>query len=231
MTDRYVEKLRQLSTLLAAYMRDVTCTMHHSIQAITPGTKIIGRAYTVKGPDIYLDALESIPESSVYVHAHTSQDAAVYSGIYGEMYGKSRGLLGAVIDGGIHNRLETEQSDIPTFARFVCPKPGINRRHGVIQVPVVCGGVTVCPGDIVLGDADGVVVIPKANEQDIDKHLDGFLDGMLGLFAKIAALPGIIITEHEALKEMFELKYQHPYDYWRYYEPWAAKWRKKYGNL
>lgn len=230
MTDKYVEKFRQLSTSLAAYMRDVTYTMHHSIQAITPGAKISGRAYTVKGPDIYLDALESIPEAAIYVHAHTGEDAAVYCSWYGEMYGKPRGLLGAVIDGGIHDRSETEQSDIPTFARFVSPNPAINRRRGVIQVPVVCGGVTVCPGDIVLGDADGVVVIPKANEPDIDKNLDGFLDGC-DLFSKIAALPGIVITEHEALKEMFELKYQHPYDYWRYYEPWAAKWREKYGNL
>ena len=88
--------------------------------------------------------------------------------------------------------------------------------------------MAVDPGDILLGDADGVVVIPKRYQDEIYQHIDAFLEGM-DLFCKIAAgTPNIVVTEHEALKEMFELKYQHPYDYWRYYEPWAAKWKRKY---
>lgn len=231
MTDKYVEKFRQLSTFLAAYLRDVTHPMHHSIQAISPGAKLIGRAFTVMGPDTYLDALEAIPEGSVYVHAHTSEDTAVYSGSYGERFGRSRGLLGAVIDGGIHGRESTLNSDLPTFARFVTPNPAVNRRHGSFQVPVVCGGAPVCPGDIILADADGVVVIPQQNQHDIYTHLDGFLEGMCGLFAKLARQPDIVVTQHEALAEMFELKYQHPHDYWRHYEPWANKWRGKYAMI
>ncbi len=85
------------------------------------------------------------------------------------------------------------------------------------------------PGMLFLGDADGVVVIPRSNEAEIHKKVDGFLNE-LALFVKIAQQPGNVITEHEALGEMFALKYEHPCDYWRYYEPWAAKWRKKYGG-
>ena len=93
---------------------------------------------------------------------------------------------------------------------------------------MICGRVLVEPGDIVLGDADGVVVIPKCHQEDIYQHIDAFFKGT-ELFQKIVhTTPNIVVTEHEALGEMFELKYKYPFDYWRYYEPWAAKWSKKY---
>ena len=229
MTDKYVEKFADLNTFLAAYMRDVTYTMRHDIQPLGNTGKIIGRAFTVKGPDIYLNALESIPEHSIYVHGQTSDDHAVWSGVYADVYGKPRGLIGAVIDGGIHDRQITEECEMPSFCRFVNPLAAINRKEGVIQTPIVCGGVTVCPGDIIIGDADGVVVIPRANEEEIYEKMDGLLDG-LSYFADIARQPGIVVTEHEALGELIRLKYEHPNDYWRCCEPWADKWKKKYGE-
>ena len=227
MPDKYLEKFGRLRTFLVAYLRDVTHTMRPDIQSLNPDAKVIGRAFTVKGPDIYLNALESIPDGSVYVHAEASAHDAVWSGRYADRYGRCRGLKGAVIDGGIHCRRETAACDLPTFARFVSPRPAINRREGPIQVPVVCGGVPVCPGDIVLGDDDGVVVIPRAHEAEIYDKLDAFLHGLQFLL-HLGEQPGVIWTEHEALAEIFELKYAHPDDYWRHYEPWAQKWRQKY---
>lgn len=229
MSDKYVEKFRQLSTCLTAYMRDVSYPMHHDIRSCTQGAKVIGRAFTVKGPDIYLNALESITEGAIYVHAGAGEDNAIWSGWLAKLYGRPRRMVGAVIDGGATWKEVTAQCQIPTFARFFCPRQAINRQNGIIQVPLVCGGALVCPGDIVLGDDDGVVVIPRSTEEDVYKNVDGFLNGM-ALFRKLAQEPGIVITEHGALKEMFTLKYQHPYDYWRYYEPWAAKWQKRYGS-
>ena len=228
MADKYIEKFRKLDTWVVAYMRDVTYAMHHDIHHLgQKSVKVIGRAFTVTGPDIYLNALESIPEGSVYVHADTGDDTAVWSGLYADLYGKHRGLVAAVIDGGVHTLSATTDCAMPTFARFAAPRPAINRKEGLIQIPVTCGGVTVCPGDIVMGDDDGVVVIPRANEQEIFDLLDGFINGH-DFFVKLAIQPGLVITEHEALKDMFELKYEHPYDYWRYYEPWSAKWRGRY---
>ena len=227
MKDKYIEKFGGLRSFLVAYMRDVAYTLSPEIQALNPEARMIGRAFTVTGPDIYLNALESIPAGSVYVHAAASADDAVWSGRYAERYGRSRGLVGAVIDGGIHCRKETVACAMPTFARFVSPRPAVNRKEGPIQVPVVCGGVPVCPGDLVLGDEDGVVVIPRANEEEIYSKLDAFLHGLRFLL-RLGEGPGVIMTQHEALSEIFALKYAHPSDYWRYYEPWAEKWRQKY---
>ena len=230
MKDTYLDKFRELSTPMAAYMRDVTCVLDHDIQSLSPGARVIGRAFTVKGPDIYLNALESIPDGSIYVHAEASDVLAAWSGSLAEIYGKPRGLIAAVIDGGVKGREEAARCEIPTFARFVTPIPAINRQEGIIQVPVVCGGAPVSPGDVVLGDADGVVVIPQCHEDELYKKMDGFLYG-IEMFMKIARQPGVIVTKHEALAEMLALKYEHPYDYWRHYEPWSARWRKKYGSL
>ena len=228
MADKSIEKFADLGTVLIAYMRDVTYTMHHSIQAFNNKARMIGRAFTVKGPDIYFNALESIPKQSVYVHSQGSEDHAVWSGVYAEVYGESRGLIGAVIDGGIHDRKITAECPMPTFGRFVSPLPGINREEGTIQIPVVCGGVPVCPGDIIIGDADGVVVIPRTNEEEIYRKVDGLIDG-LALFLKVAQQPGVVVTKHEALGELVKLKYKHPHDYWRCCESWADKWKEKYG--
>lgn len=134
MSDRCLAKLEQLReagqfrTFLFAYMRDVTYTMHHEIQCLNPDAQVIGRAYTVKGPDIYFNAAESIPQGSVYVHGHAGDTCAVWCGGYSEVYGKPRGMVAAVIDGGIHGRKITRECNMPTFARFVTPVPAINRR-------------------------------------------------------------------------------------------------------
>jgi regulator of RNase E activity RraA len=210
-------------------MRDVTRTMSPSIKARNKQPKFIGRAFTVKGPDIYINAVEQkVPEGSVFVQAHTDDIHSVWNDFIANTYARPRGIVAAVIDGGIDGSEDIAEGDFPVFARFVSPLPAINRKEGPTNVPLVCGGVTVEPGDIILGDVDGVVVIPKCHQDVIYQKLDGFLNGS-ALFVKIATeTPNIVVSKHEALGEMFELKYQHPYDYWRYYEPWAAKWRKKY---
>ena len=193
--------------------------------------KFIGRAFTVKGPDIYMNAVEEkVPEGAVFVQADTDELHSVWAAFFTEMYARPRGMVAVVIDGGVTGSQAMAEGDFPIFASFVSPLPAINRKEGPIQVPLVCGAVVVEPGDIVLGDACGVVVIPKCHQDEIYQNLDGFCEG-IDLFVKIATTtPNIVVTEHEALREMFEFKYQHPHNYWRYYEPWAAKWLKKYGG-
>ena len=69
-------------------------------------------------------------------------------------------LAGVVIDGAVRDRAELEALDLPVFARGVHPAGPLKAHPGSINVPVTCGGVTVTPGDIVVGDDDGVTVVP-----------------------------------------------------------------------
>jgi 4-hydroxy-4-methyl-2-oxoglutarate aldolase len=72
------------------------------------------------------------------------------------------GLLGLVTDGPVRDTVEIATLGFPVFAGAVTPRVGTNRRIGFTQVPISCAGVPVQPDDIVVGDADGVVVIPRA---------------------------------------------------------------------
>lgn len=229
MSDKYVEKFAKLSTHMAAYMRDVTYVMDPAIQSVNLGhyeVKVIGRAFTVKGPDIYMNALHAIPKDSVYVQGVGHPTHGVWCGFLVETYGRSRGLKAAVIDGGITNRTETAKCDVPTFAKFVSTRPAVNRKEGAIQVPIVCGGAPVKPNDIILADEDGVVVIPQENQEEIYSKIDAFLEA-IGFFVEVydAEAVGTVVTEHDILGKLFQHKYDHPADYWRGYEPWHAKYR------
>lgn len=75
-------------------------------------------------------------------------------------------LAGVVIDGAVRDRAELEALSLPVFARAVHPAGPLKAHPGSINVPVTCGGVTVTPGDIVVGDDDGVAVVPASAAAD-----------------------------------------------------------------
>ncbi len=72
-----------------------------------------------------------------------------------------RRLAGIVIDGACRDTLKLATLRLPVYARRVCPAAGTAQRLGAIQQAVSCGGVTVAPGDLVIGDRDGVVVVSE----------------------------------------------------------------------
>eukprot|EP00746_Dinoflagellata_sp_MGD_P072913 gnl/MRDRNA2_/MRDRNA2_29586_c0_seq1.p1 gnl/MRDRNA2_/MRDRNA2_29586_c0~~gnl/MRDRNA2_/MRDRNA2_29586_c0_seq1.p1 ORF type:complete len:343 (-),score=70.44 gnl/MRDRNA2_/MRDRNA2_29586_c0_seq1:47-1075(-) len=222
--DSRVEQLRKMQTWQIGYCGDVTRVVHHSVSAmnIKPGETMVGRAFTVNGPDIYLNALEGILPGSVYVHGGCDDKSAIFTPGWVTAYGKPRGLVGVVVDGGVYKSYNCKDAEVPIFAKFVTPRIGINRKEGLIQQTVTVGGVSISPGDIVMGDADGVVVIPKEHEDDLFAGLEKFVEAN-GNFGKVAATvikDGRVMTEDPALAAMFQRKYAHPNNYWRQYEPW-----------
>src|SRR5262249_35919378 len=117
-----------------------------------------------------------------------------------------RKLAGIVIDGACRDILTLATLQIPLYARWACPAPGTAERLGTTQQAVVCGGVNVQPGDVVIGDRDGIVVVsegellallPQAEEVQrtearfLERLMHG--EGLLGMLK---------FTEHcEALKQ------------------------------
>lgn len=74
---------------------------------------------------------------------------------------KVRSLGGIVIDGGIRDISELAEVGFPVFARSVIPEGTVKVTPGSINCPVICGGVVASPGDVVIGDENGVVAIPQ----------------------------------------------------------------------
>jgi len=127
--------------------------------------RIAGPAYPVKcppGDNLMLHAaIYRAPAGSVIVAEAGDMDYALAGGNVCAV-AKRHGIAGFVVDGAIRDLGEVRGIRFPVFARGVIPIPGARKTGGVLNGPVRCGGVHVAPGDIVVADEDGIVVVPKA---------------------------------------------------------------------
>jgi 4-hydroxy-4-methyl-2-oxoglutarate aldolase len=117
-----------------------------------------------------LDAIDAAPAGSVYVMV--LEDGADYAGIGGLMATamKFRGFAGAVIDASVRDTPQIRRLQFPVFSRGVVPSTTINHyRFAGGNIPVTCAGAKVNPGDIIVGDEDGVAVVPKEKAAEILK--------------------------------------------------------------
>jgi 4-hydroxy-4-methyl-2-oxoglutarate aldolase len=136
------------------------------LRAVYSGARLGGPAFTVQGiggDNLALHrAIYAAPPGSVLV---ADLQGARY-GHWGEVLAlaaQQRGLAGLVIDGGVRDITEMAAMDFPVFARHVSVV-GTGKLHtGTLGVTVRVAGVNVEPGDLVVGDADGVIVIPAAH--------------------------------------------------------------------
>jgi len=115
-----------------------------------------------------LEAIDQGSTDSVYVMVvEDGEDIAGMGGLMGTAM-SVRGYAGAVIDGGVRDVAYLRKIGFPVFATGIVPSTSVHHyKFGGGQIPVVCNGVPVNPGDIVVADSDGVAVVPKANAQAV----------------------------------------------------------------
>ena len=133
-----------------------------------------GPAFTVQvhTADILMvsKALAECPPGNVLViDGHGEKNTALWGGLTTDSAHRKK-IAGVVIDGAIRDLADIRGSKLPVFARAVVANAGGAEYAGKLQVPVSCGGQVVQPGDWLVGDDDGVVVIPLARlEEVLDK--------------------------------------------------------------
>jgi regulator of RNase E activity RraA len=115
-----------------------------------------------------LAAIDQGSTDSVYVMVlEDGQDIAGMGGLMGTAMA-ARGYAGAVIDGGVRDVAYLRKIGFPVYATGIVPSTSVHHyRFAGAQIPVVCDGVPVSAGDIVAADSDGVVVVPKAQAQEV----------------------------------------------------------------
>ncbi|WP_018762586.1 RraA family protein [Arthrobacter sp. 135MFCol5.1] len=142
-----------------------------SIKPVWPGARLAGPAFTVwtrAGDNAYLHRAlaEAAPGDVLVVNGQGDESRALMGDLIGAR-ARNAGIAGFVIDGAVRDAAGLERLGMPVFARSISPAGPYKNGPGILAGPVAVGGVAVLPGDIILGDGDGAVVVPRARAEEI----------------------------------------------------------------
>ena len=147
--------------------------MDSGIRPIDPDSKLIGEAYTVRcHPRDNLaihKAIYEAPKGSVLVVDTQGYHDCGYFGDIMALACQVRGIAGLVIDGGCRDSYDLKEMGFPVFSRTINSGGTIKVTSGQTACPIICGGVSVDTGDLIIADRDGVVAIKHENVENVLK--------------------------------------------------------------
>ncbi len=186
-----VAALRQYGTATIHEAMGRVGLMQPYMRPVYKGAKLCGPAVTAllqPGDNWMLHVVaEQIRDGDVVVAACTSASDA---GFFGDLLATSfraRGGTGLIIDGGVRDVADLEQLDFPVFAKTIHARGTVKETLGSVNVPVTCAGAVVNPGDVVAGDADGVVVVPRVKVAEVVEAATAREAKEAGVRARLAA--------------------------------------------
>ncbi|WP_374964337.1 RraA family protein [Lysinibacillus sp. RS5] len=145
--------------------------LRSDIKPLADHFKIAGRAVTVRLPDgengAVLEAIRAASEGDILVIDAKGNKNRAVAGDFVLSLAKGIGVQGFVIDGVIRDIAAIRELDFPVFSLGTTVAAGNKNGGGKVNVPIAIGGVTVRPGDYIIGDVDGVVVVPQEDAEHI----------------------------------------------------------------
>ena len=152
--------------------------MRQDVRPVYQGAVVVGRAYPVLTADVYkfiedpygpeIDAVDALKPNDVMVVCTQRSTRTCFWGELLATAATARGARGIVVDGTVRDVAQLTEMKFPTFTTGIYMVDSAGRSIVIDHnCPVDCGGVIVNPGDIIFGDIDGVIVIPKEMEKDV----------------------------------------------------------------
>lgn len=166
-SEAQIETLKRLGTATVHEAQGQTGALTAAIKPIDPTRRLAGPAFTIDVPPgdnliVHFGLTRARPGDVLVVNAKGYVECGLWGDIL-TLAAQQIGVQGLVIDGAVRDSEAIIALGFPAFARGVSIKGPQKNRSGHINIPISCGGTLIKPHDIVLGDRDGVVVIPQSN--------------------------------------------------------------------
>jgi regulator of RNase E activity RraA len=150
---------------------ELSCVMRHEIHPLWPSPpRVAGSAFTIrtgKYDNLMFHASIYLAQPGDVIVVEAGDDEMAVAGGNVCAIAQRRGVAALVVDGVIRDVVESREKRFPLFARGISPIPAKRVGDGAMNVQIRCGGVIVNPGDVVVADEEGIVVIPRGRAEDV----------------------------------------------------------------
>ncbi|MCG7343405.1 RraA family protein [Sporosarcina sp. ACRSL] len=168
-----LDQFKNLPTTSISDALNGLTNMDAAIKPLQEEYRVAGRAFTVQMPVgdnlVVLKAIREAQPGDILVIDAKGDTYRAIAGDFVLGMAQTLGIKGIVVDGVIRDIVGAKKLNFPVFCKGTTVAASGKAGEGAVQVPISCGGVTVQPGDIIVGDADGVVVIPQSKEEEVLK--------------------------------------------------------------